>query len=61
MKRLRNSKTFLVNFAVIIAAALSGVLGADVLTTEYAAYVVMGLSAVNILLRVVTGKPIKGI
>lgn len=61
MKKLRASKTFWVNFAVIAAAALSGVLGADVLAPEFAAYVVASLGAINILLRVVTGKPIKGV
>lgn len=61
MKRLRASKTVLVNLAVIAAAAFSGVLGADVLSPEYASYVVMALGMVNILLRMVTSKAIKGV
>jgi len=61
MKKLRNSKTFWVNFVAIAAAALAGVLGADVLSPQMASYMVAGLGALNIILRVATGKPIKGV
>jgi len=61
MKRLRASKTVWVNILAIAVAAFGGVLGADVLTPEYASYTVAGLGLLNILLRVISGKPIKGV
>jgi hypothetical protein len=61
VKKLRTSKTFLVNLAAIVAAAVTGILGANLLTPEMAAYAVAGLGVLNIFLRVISGKAISGI
>jgi len=63
MKKLRFSKTFLVNLLVVGASVLAAIAGSDVIIAnpEIAAYFGAAVGVVNILLRVITGKPIKGI
>lgn len=63
MKKLRFSKTFVVNMLIVAAAVLAGVMGTDVIAAnpEYAVYFTAATGVVNILLRILTNKAIKGI
>jgi len=62
MKKLRTSKTFLVNLLVVAAGAIAGAMGTSVIADNpaIAGYAVAALGVVNIALRIITGKPIKG-
>ena len=60
-KGLLRSKTFWVNLLTGASSVLAAVAGISVLPTPIAPYLVGGLAVVNILLRLFTGEPIKGV
>ncbi len=60
-KGLLRSKTFWVNLLTGAASVLGLVGGISVLPTPIAPYLVAGLAVVNILLRLITSKPIVGV
>ena len=60
-KGLLRSKTFWVNLLTGAGSVLTAVAGISVLPTPVAPYLVGGLAVVNILLRIFTGEPIKGV
>ena len=57
-KKLWWSKTFWVNFLTGSASVLIAVSGLTILPDSISSYLVTGLAVVNILLRLITGKPI---
>ena len=63
MKRLRDSKTFWVNFLFVAAGAISGAMMTDVIVDNPAMVGYFGAAAgvVNIVLRILTGKKIEGV
>lgn len=62
-KKLRTSKTFLVNLMVVAVGAISGAMATDVIVDNpaLAGYLVATMGVINIMLRLITGKPIKGV
>lgn len=60
-KGLLRSKTFWVNFLTGAASVLSLVGGISIIPTPFTPYLVGGLALVNVLLRLVTNKPIEGV
>ena len=60
-KGLLRSKTFWVNFLTGAASLLGVVGGISVIPTPLTPYLVGGLALVNVLLRLVTGRPISGV
>ncbi len=63
MKRLRESKTFWVNFLLVVAGAVGGALGVDFIASNPIAvgYLGSAVGIVNIVLRLLTGKKIEGV
>jgi len=62
-KQLRTSKTFWVNLLMVAAGAIGGAMGTGVISDNPAVvgYFAAAAGVVNILLRIFTGKPIKGV
>ena len=60
-KKLRWSKTLWVNLLTGTASVLATVGGISVLPPSVAPYLVAWLAVVNILLRLITNKPISGV
>lgn len=62
-KRLRSSKTFWTNLIVGGGSILTMLLNSDVVQNnpEYAAYATTALAVVNVLLRLTTKEPVKGV
>ncbi len=61
MKKLRQSKTFWVNLMIIVVGAISGVVGTDTLSPMTVGYLAAATGVINIVLRVLTGKPVNGV
>lgn len=62
-KKLRISKTFWVNLVMVAAGAVGGAMGTGVIADNPAivGYFVAAQAVLNIVLRIFTGKPIKGV
>ena len=62
-KRLTNSKTFWVNIATAAAGVLAYLHGSEVIADNPNAVAGIGLALglTNVVLRILTGKPIKGV
>jgi hypothetical protein len=62
-KRLRNSKTFWANLIAGGGTVLTMLLNSDIVQNnpQYAAYATTALAVVNILLRLTTKEPVKGV
>lgn len=62
-KKLRKSKTFWINLATVIGGVVTTIGGSDLIqdNPELAGYGATAIGAMNIVLRLVTGKPIKGV
>ena len=62
-KKLRTSKTFIVNLLMVAAGAIGGAMATDFISENPAmvGYFGAAMGAVNIALRLITGKPIEGI
>lgn len=60
-KSLSQSRTFWVNAFIVVGAALTGIMGTDVIASNPGLIAVFGsiLGIVNIVLRLVTKEPIK--
>lgn len=60
-KGLLRSKTFWVNLLTGVASVLGAVGGISILPAPVAPYLVAGLAVVNVLLRLVTKRPITSV
>ena len=62
-KQLRTSKTFWVNLLMVAAGAIGGAMATDVIANNpaIAGYAAAAAGVINILLRIFTGKPIRGV
>lgn len=62
-KQLRASKTFIVNLLMVVAGAIGGAMGTGVIADNPAivGYLAAAVGAINIVLRIFTNKPIKGV
>ena len=63
MKKLRTSKTFLVNLLMVAAGAIGGAMATDVIANNPAivGYFGAAVAAINIVLRIFTSKKIVGV
>jgi len=59
-KSIQSSKTFWVNLLVVVAAAITGMMGSDVVAQnpEVLSYMVAAIGGVNIVLRFFTNSPV---
>lgn len=60
MKKLRQSKTFWVNLLIVAAGAIGGAMNTEVMSPQVVGYMVAAAGVINIVLRIISGKSIKG-
>ena len=61
MKKLRQSKTFWINLLIIAVGAISGAVGTESLSPMVVGYLAAATGVINIALRILTGKPVRGV
>lgn len=60
MKKLRESKTFWVNLLLVAAGAIGGAVNTEIMSPQMVGYMLAATGVINIILRIVSGKSIKG-
>lgn len=60
MKKLRQSKTFWINLMLVAVGAIGGAVNTEIMSPQVVGYMVAATGVINIILRIITGKPIKG-